>query len=365
MAIHTKDAIEVAEEIFQTLKSNGLIGSSEQQEAAVIAALSGLLVEAGFPDRDVLSKNITILLSDIRGFSEISETYSPRNVVTLLNRYFDCMGEIITRYGGHIDKLMGDSILALFGIPDAHPDNASNAIACAVEMQIAMTGLNERSKALGMPALYMGIALNTGSVVVGDLGSKHYNEYTVIGDEVNLTSRIEAHCLRGQILISENTYRLTQQHIEVGDPNMIEVKGARKAVNLYELFATSKPKNLAVPRREGRKSPRIQVNSMPVVFQRLNGKIVLEDKYEGEVIDISYNGLRVSTDAQLTKSSEIKMTLSLDLFGKRTTDVYARIIRSEPAPTGDKYLSNIEFTTIGDEGQRTIKQYVDQLVAGT
>ncbi len=360
MTIFTKDAIEVAEEIFKTLKAKGLIGSSDQKETAVIAALSGVLVEAGFPERDVLTKHITILLSDIRGLSEISENHPPRQVVALLNRYFDCMGEIISHYGGHIDKLMGDSILVLFGMPEAKPDDVSNAVACAVEMQIAMTGLNERSKAMGMPALFMGIALNTGTVVAGDLGSKYYNEYTVIGDEVNLASRIEAHCLRGQILISESTYKQAQQYIEVGEPNTIEVKGARKALKLYELFATTKPKNLEVPRREGRKSPRIQV-SMPVVFQRLSGKTVLDEKYQGDVIDISYNGLLVSTREQLSQSSEIKMTLAMDLFGERTTDVYARIIRSEPM--GDRFRSNMEFTTIGDEGQRTIKQFVDQLVA--
>jgi len=339
-----------------------VIGASAQQEADVVSALAGLLIDAGFPEREVLTKTITILLSDIRGFSEIAENHAPRDVVSLLNRYFDCMGEIITHYGGHIDKLMGDSILALFGMPEPKADDVERAIACAVEMQIAMTALNARSEALGMPALFMGIALNTGSVVVGELGSKHYNEYTVIGDSVNLASRIEAHCLRGQILISEYTYKLAREFADVGEPNTVEVKGARKAVNLYELFGTSRPSKLEVPRREGRKSPRIQV-SMPVVFQRLNGKIVLDDKYEGEVIDISYNGLLVSTSIQLPKSSEIKMSLSLDLFGERTTDVYARIIRSEAS--GDRYRSNMEFTTIGSEGLQTIKQFVDQLVASS
>ncbi len=100
MTIFTRDAIEVAEEIFKTLKAKGLIGYSDQKETAVITALSGLLVQAGFPERDVLTKHITILLSDIRGFSEISENHPPRQVVALLNRYFDCMGEIISHYIG-------------------------------------------------------------------------------------------------------------------------------------------------------------------------------------------------------------------------------------------------------------------------
>ena len=360
MSKNNQNALELAKEILQTLKTAGLVEGNDVREKSVLEILEQLLIKAGFPEREVLTKNITILLSDIRGFSQIAETYPARDVVAMLNRYFDCMGDIITRYGGTIDKLMGDSIMVLFGIPTAHENDVPNALACAVEMQMAMSELNKVNESLTMPNLFMGIGINTGSVVVGDLGSKHYNEYTVIGEEVNLTSRIEAHCLRGQILISESTYRQAMEFIEVGEPNSVEVKGARAAVNLYELFATTKPRALEVPRREGRKSPRVQV-SMPAVFQCLSGKIVLDEKFEGEVIDISYNGLLVRTRIHLPKSSEIKMSLALELFSERTTDVYARIINTEE--TMGLYRSSMEFTTIGTEGLRTIKQYVDKIVA--
>lgn len=360
MPKNTLHAEELAAEILNTLKTNGLLKDDNVEDGAVVATLSKIMLAAGFPDTDVLTKDITILLSDIRGFSEITEAHPARDVVSLLNRYFDCMGTIITHYGGTIDKLMGDSILVVFGIPEAKPDDAQNALACAVEMQLAMTNLNKENQRLEMPDLFMGIAVNSGTVVAGDLGSKHYNEYTVIGDEVNLTSRIEAHCLRGQILISENTYSIAKDYIEVGEPNTIEVKGARAAVQLYELFGTSKPHSMEVPRREGRKSPRIAVR-MPASFQILSGKIVLEEKLQAEVIDISYNGLLIESTSQLAKSSEIKMSLALELFSDRATDVYARILRTEECDSG--YRSNLEFTSIGSEGLKTIKQYVDQLVA--
>ncbi len=319
--------------------------------------LSKVLVDGGFPEEGVLTKNTTILLSDIRGFSDIAENYPATDVVQMLNRYFDCMGKIITAYGGRIDKLMGDSILVVFGIPEENPSDVENAIACAIEMQKAMTDLNISNQSLQMPELYMGIGINSGSVVVGDLGSSHYHEYTIIGDVVNLTSRIEAHCLRGQILISENTYKLCKKIVEVGPANKVEIKGARDAVNLYEIFSTKKPLRMEVPRREGRKSPRVRV-SMSVVFQNLAGKIVLNEKFNGEAIDLSYRGLLIKTNAKLSPSSEIKMALSLDFFSHRTTDVYARIINTKKV--GGSYQSSMEFTTIGSEGLEAIKQYVDK-----
>lgn len=360
MSKHQNNAIEVSQQILQTLRDDGLLEDSTVNDSKVLERLSSVLVYAGFPERDVVTKNITILLSDIRGFSNISESYPAPDVVSMLNRYFDAMGDIITKYGGTIDKLMGDSILVIFGFPEERESDVEKAIACAVEMQMAMSKLNDVNRSMGMPDLFVGIAINTGSVVVGDLGSEHYHEYTIIGDEVNLTSRIEAHCLRGQILISENTYELSKDFIEVGPPNRVEVKGAREAVDLYELFATDRPHAMEVPRREGRKSPRIKV-SMPVVFQNLSGKIVLGEKFHGNVVDISYHGLLVETPVKLGKSSEIKMALSLELFSDRTTDVYARIINTEQV--GDTFRSSMEFTTIGTEGLSAIKQYVDNMVA--
>ena len=354
------NSLELAQEIMQTLKAEGLLKKSAEGNSAVLTQLSNLLKEDEYSDIGVLTKNTTILLSDIRGFSSIAESYPATDVVKMLNYYFDCMGGIITYYGGHIDKLMGDSIMVVFGIPEEKPTDVENAIACAVEMQMAMSDINVSNLSLYLPELYMGIGINTGSVLAGELGSKYYHEHTIIGDEVNLTSRIEAQCLRGQILISENTYKHCKDFVEVGPPNKVQVKGANMAVDLYELFSTSRPSLMEVPRREERKSPRVKVN-MPIIFQSLAGKIVLDEKFEGEAIDLSYRGLLIKSSVKLSVSSEIKMELSFDFFSERTTDVYARVINTKPE--GDGYLSSIEFTTIDRQGLEAIKQYVDEAVS--
>jgi len=321
--------------------------------------IEGHLLGAGYHDEAAETRRVTILLSDIRGFTALAETYSAMTVVELLNRYFSVMSEIIVQYGGTIDKLMGDSIMVLFGAPDTHADDVERAIACSVAMQQAMSDFNEQNKALGLPELYIGIGINTGTVVAGPVGSKHHREYTVIGDEVNLVSRIEAQSLRGQILISENTYQLAKNYILVGEPNQVRVKGKRLPVALFELMGTTKPRSMTVPRREIRKSPRIDVQ-MPCFFYCLSNKAVLPQRYQGEVIDIAYNGLLFISPIELESFSEIKIEISLQLFGTDTSDIYARIIKSEQVERG--YQCSLEFTSIDLAGQQTIKQFVDNLV---
>lgn len=302
---------------------------------------------------------VTILLSDIRGFTALAETFSAMTVMDLLNRYFSKMTDVIVRHGGSIDKLMGDSIMVLFGAPHAQVDDVERAIACAVEMQQAMSAFNEENILMGLPEVYMGIGINTGDVVAGAVGSDYHREYTVIGDEVNLTSRIEAQSLRGQILISENTYQLAKAFVLVGEPNRVLVKGKKKAVCLYDLMGTTRPRAMTVPRREVRKSPRVNIN-MPCFFQRLEGKQVAAEQFRGEVLDLSYNGLLMVSPLALEPYSEIKIVVSLQLLGSETTDIYARVIKVECAEPG--ILCSLEFTSMDMAGQQTIKRFVDDLV---
>jgi adenylate cyclase len=306
------------------------------------------------------SRSVTILLSDIRGFTALAETFSAMTVMELLNRYFSSMTDVIVRHGGTIDKLMGDSIMVLFGAPNTEIDDVQRALACAVEMQQAMSAFNEQNALLGLPDLYMGIGINTGEVVAGSVGCDHHREYTVIGDQVNLTSRIEAQSLRGQILISENTYRLAKSYVLVGEPNRVQVKGKKVPVCLYELMGTTRPYAMTVPRREIRKSPRISVQ-MPCFFQRLVGKQVHPEQFRGEVIDIGYNGLLMSSPIPLEPYAEIMIVVSLQLLGAETADIYARVIKVEKHGTG--VLCSLEFTSMDMAGQQTIKRFVDNLIS--
>lgn len=355
----TKKSTKLAEQLLDLIhkRNAGLI--NEPGMLDLHKDFEQVLDGAGYGGEGVETKRVVILLSDIRGFSEIAEAYPASEVVGMLNRYFAAMGDIIVRYGGSIDKLMGDSILVTFGLPDSSDEDVKSCIACAVEMQLAMGEFNEENLARDLPAIYMGIGINSGEVVVGALGSEHYSEYTIIGEEVNLTSRIEAHCLRGQILISEQTLEVAKDFIEVGPPNSVEVKGAKEPVKLYEVYSISEPKPMKVPRREGRKSPRVAVQ-MPVTFQCLAGKIILPDKIKGQVIDVSYGGMLIESDMRLAPLSEIKMKISLEMFSDETTDIFARIIQSEQQ--GSSYQSSMEFTFVDQTGQTAIKNLVDRLV---
>lgn len=301
-------------------------------------------------------RNVTILLSDIRGFTALAETFSAMTVMELLNRYFSHMSEVITQYGGTIDKLMGDSMMVLFGAPQSAADDVERAVSCAVAMQRAMSEFNQQNRDLDLPEMYMGIGINSGKVMVGALGSDYHREYTVVGDAVNITSRIEAQSLRGQILISENTYRLAKSFVQVGEPNKVMVKGKKQAVCLYDLMGTTGPHAMTVPRREVRKSPRVAVN-MPCYCHRLVGKQVDSQVFQGEVLDLGYNGLLMRCPIALEPLSEIKMAVSLQLLGTDTTDIYARVVKVDQRADG--ILCGLEFTSIDTVGQQTIKQFVD------
>ncbi len=135
-------------------------------------------------------REVAVLLTDLRGFTSISETFPATTVLEVLNIYLTRMTEVVAEHGGTVDKFMGDSVMALFGAPTSQGNDAECAVICAVDMQIAMVELNEHHLRLGLPDLFMGIGVNTGLVMAGRLGSEIHSEYTVIGDDVNTASRI-------------------------------------------------------------------------------------------------------------------------------------------------------------------------------
>jgi adenylate cyclase len=318
------------------------------------------LTDAQHPTDPPESKELTILISDLRGFTALSEQYPAKTLIDILNHYFSRMCEIIYRYGGIVDKFMGDSILALFGLPHPRPDDLERAIACAVEMQRTMLEVNALNTRQGYPRLFMGIGINTGEVVAGHLGSELYSEYTVIGNEVNLASRIEAFSLRGQILMGEQSYARAQHFIECGDVNHVQLKGKQHPVSLYELLATERPRRLEVPRVEARKSPRIKVD-FPMRFSLVEKDHVTYQVYEGTAIDLSYHGLQARLPIQLEAMSDLRIELSTSLMNSQSNHIYAKVLRTHSAESN--WLSRMEFTTIDDQGQSAIKRYIDETIA--
>mgnify|MGYP000484950821 CR=1 FL=1 len=345
----------ISGKLYNTFHSQNERLTSTQIMSAVDAA-----VESSFKTRFVAeNKQVNILLSDLRGFTAMSEDFPAQKVMNILNGYFEIMCPIIIKYGGTIDKFMGDSIMAIFGVPSSQSDDLERTIACAVEMQLAMSDLNQNNLLQGLPSLYMGIGINTGMVVAGDIGSNEYSEYTVIGDEVNLTSRIEAQCLRGQILISDNTYKQAKEYIDVRSAVEVYVKGKQKPVIMYELVGTSKPTSLISPVLNARKEQRVQVN-MPITFHCVSGKIIDPESNCGTITDISCGGFQTIIPKELDHYSEVKLALSLSLMSQESKDVYAKILRKEKIDNGYRY--SMEFTFIDSASQATLKQFVDSMV---
>ncbi len=318
-----------------------------------------LLTDAGYASAKPERRHVTVLIADIRGFTSLAESHPADIIVSMLNRYLALMIEIALRYGGTIDKLMGDAVMVVFGAPEPQPDHVQNALACAVEMQQVMSQFNQQNETLQLPPLYIGIGINSGEVIAGPIGSALHREYTVIGGAVNLAARIEAQSLRGQVLIGESTYRRAREHILVGAPTRVEVKGRRAAVTLYELLGTTKPRLMTVPRREIRKSPRVQIQ-MPCYFQQLRDKTVLPLLHCGQVVDMGYHGLRMLSPVALDSYGEIKMAISLQLLGTRTSDVYARVVAADSS--NDGFNCSMEFTDIDMAAQQAIKQFVDSQI---
>jgi adenylate cyclase len=192
-----------------------------------------LLARGGFPKAGQ-SRDITILFSDIRGFTTLSERLPPERVVALLNRYFSRQVEVILRHGGCLDKFIGDAIMAFWGAPLDDPDHARHAVMAALEMS---EQLEEFKREVGPEGTVfdVGIGLNSGPAVVGLMGSDNKREYTAIGDTVNLGSRIEG-LTKGvaRILVSEDTMRKCGGAFDFVDRGLYKVKGREKDVRLFE-----------------------------------------------------------------------------------------------------------------------------------
>ncbi len=182
-----------------------------------------------------VSQTITILFADIRGFTRISEHAPPERIVSLLNRYFSAMTDIIFAHGGTLDKYLGDGLMALFGAPTTTPDDANNSLNAAVAMQRRVLGINIELSEEGLPEIGVGIGLHTGEVVVGYIGSERRSEYTAIGDAVNTCSRLESNAKGGEILMSDATAKAARSRYKLKSREPIFVKNREQPVVLWEV----------------------------------------------------------------------------------------------------------------------------------
>jgi len=183
-------------------------------------------------------KVCTVLFSDVAGFTTISEKLEPEELVQLLNEYLTEMTNIVFKYDGMLDKYEGDAIMAVFGAPIAHGNHAYQACATALEMQERLVGMREEWRKVGKPELRIRIGINTGPMVVGNMGSESRFDYTVMGDAVNLGARLEpANKIYGtEIMIGDGTYQMAKDSIIARPLDLLRVKGKTEPVHVYELL---------------------------------------------------------------------------------------------------------------------------------
>lgn len=182
-----------------------------------------------------VSRKVTVMMADITGFTTIAERLPPERVVRLLNNYLGTMSDIIIKYNGTVDEFIGDAILAIFGAPISRVDDTDRAVRCALEMQAAMGEINQRNRREHLPEIEMGVSINTGQVVAGNIGSEKRAKYGVVGHTVNQTARIEERCGPGTILISESTLKDCKAILSIGNSKTINAKGILKAIKIFEL----------------------------------------------------------------------------------------------------------------------------------
>ncbi|MFY2559885.1 adenylate/guanylate cyclase domain-containing protein [Corallococcus terminator] len=191
---------------------------------------------------------VSCLFADIRGFTTISENESPQEVVSMLNMFFTAMADVVFRYEGNLDKFIGDCVMAVWGPPLSHPDDAARALRAALEMQDAVEEINRQRIAMGKKPIEVGIGINTGQAVVGYMGSAERHEFTAIGDTVNTASRLCGMAKSGEVLASESTVRRSGPGFDVEQLAALTVKGKEKAVPTYRVHGVEHT-TAASPRR--------------------------------------------------------------------------------------------------------------------
>ncbi len=266
-------------------------------------------------------KNVSILMSDLRGFTALSTQLSSTDLLRMLNRYFEQMSMIIQRFRGTIIEFLGDGIFVVFGAPEDHAGHASAAVRCAIEMQNAMASVNAWNREQDYPELEMGIGINSGLTVVGNIGSETRMKYGCLGETVNLAGRLESMTVGGQIYISENTRILINEALTITEERSIMPKGGRAEMKIYSVAGIEEDQILS----NSNAVEWIWLSTpKKITFYKLNRKMVVPGEYGGRM-------LRISTDARygILSTGEPLDPLANLMFRLEEQDVYAKVLNQE------------------------------------
>ncbi len=289
-------------------------------------------------------RNVTIMMTDLRGFTALSESLEPEQVVRMLNGYFEVMVDVIQQHNGTISEIIGDSLMVVFGAPQEMRDRAQSAIACAIAMQNAMAKVTEENRAVGLPELEMGIGLHDSEVIVGNIGSSKRLKYSVVGAGVNMASRIESYTVGGQILVSETVRKAAGEVMRIDEQREVLPKGAKMPLRIYGVGGIAGKYNLVL------EEPDLDLVTLtrriPLRYNILEGKDVGEKSYQGFVFKLSKKSAALTLDEPVDLFSNLKMNLG-DVYEELAVkDFYGKVIeRSEKGA----FSYVVRFTAIPPE----------------
>ena len=289
-------------------------------------------------------RTVTMMMTDLRGFTSLSERLAPERVVAIVNRYLTTMVPIIKQYQGMIDEFIGDAIFVLFGAPTWQEDDAQRAVACAVAMQLAMDSVNEENRREDLPELEMGIGIHTGPVVVGNVGSPDRMKYGVVGSHVNLTSRIQSYTTGGQILISDATRREVGHILKTGTRMDVKAKGIEHPVTLYDALGIGRPHKLYLSETDETVVPLVEEVSLR--YEIVEANHLGGESYKGSLTKLSPKRAEIRLERPVPLLSNLK----LNLVGAGGQDIagalYAKVVGTIAGSPG---AFSVRFTSTSPE----------------
>ena len=291
---------------------------------------------------------VTILMSDLRGYTRFAEQGDPAWVMEVLNGYLARMTDIIIGYGGTINEFIGDAVFAIFGAPVAHADHAERAAATALAMQRAMAEINAAHMARGLPRFEMGIGVNTGEAVVGNIGSEQRAKYAVVGSAVNVAARVEGSTVGGQIFLSAATWAEIKEVAEVLPPVPVEVKGLSEPLMLYELRGLSGRFAQRLPESSAEADPQVDA-ALPAVCWIIDGKVVRKETLSGVVVRLGMRQIDVRFGGPLPTLTNVRLRLTYPGLGHDSGDLYGKVVAGDTAA-----LTRIRFTSVETIDQKII-----------
>jgi adenylate cyclase len=289
-------------------------------------------------------RRVTIMMTDLRGFTALSERLDPEQVVQMLNAYFEVMVEVVLKFKGTINEIIGDALLIIFGAPQEMPKRAQKAIACAITMQNAMAKVNEQNRAQGLPELEMGIGLNETEVIVGNIGSNKRSKYSVVGSGVNITSRIESYSVGGQVLVSESVRQVAGGILRIDSERMVFPKGAEAPLKIYEVGGIAGQYNLAL---EDKDPPLATLRrQIPLNYEVLEGKTDGKRRLDGSVIRLSKKCAEIVLDRPVEILKNLKLNLRDVDENLSIKHFYGKVIEYQD---NNKKVHLVRFTSVPPE----------------